>query len=168
MSFGWQWGAAAYSSWPGNNQANILPYHGNLNAGSPQNSQVQQSQISGPDDPYSGCHSSNNYTGQFSQTLYAACPSNCTPTQITPYIQADGQSWQQTNNITVSTCNHNVNLGPQPISGGSWSWTGPKGFTSTSRQINNIPLSTGSNTFVATYTNPGGCQSQQTFTITVK
>jgi hypothetical protein len=168
MSFGWQWGAAAYSSWPGNNQANILPYQGNLNAGSPQSSQVEQSQISGPDDPSSGCHSSNNYTGQFSQTLYAACSANCTPTQITPYIQVDGQSWQQTNNVTVTACNHNVNLGPQPVSGGSWSWTGPKGYTSTSRQINNIPLVTGTNTFVATYTNPSGCQSQQTFTITVK
>jgi len=168
MSFGWQWGAAAYSSWPGNNQANVLPYHGNVNAGSPQSSQVQQSQISGPDDPSSGCHSSNNYTGQFSQTLYAACTASCTPSQITPYIQVDGQSWQEANTVTISGCNHNVNLGPQPISGGSWSWTGPQGYTSTSRQINNIPLVTGTNTFVATYTNPSGCQSQQTFTITVK
>src|ERR1017187_6785291 len=168
LSFGWQWGAAAYSSWPGNNQANILPYHGNLNAGSLQNSQVQQSQISGPNDGRSGCHGGNNYTGQFSKTLYAACPSSCSPTQITPYIQVDNYSWQQTNNITVNSCGRNVNLGPQPVSGGSWSWTGPNGYTSTSRQINNIPLSNGTNTFVATYTNPGGCQSQETFTITVQ
>jgi hypothetical protein len=56
----------------------------------------------------------------------------------------------------------------QPVSGGSWSWTGPNGYTSTSRQINNIPLVNGTNTFVATYTNPGGCKSQQTFTITAQ
>ena len=61
-----------------------------------------------------------------------------------------------------------VNLGPQPLNGGSWSWTGPNGYTSTSRQINNIPLNWGTNTFVATYTNSGGCQSQETFTINME
>ena len=43
-----------------------------------------------------------------------------------------------------------VNPGPQPVSGGSWSWTGPGGFTSTTRQINGVPLSVGTNTYVAT------------------
>ena len=60
-----------------------------------------------------------------------------------------------------------VNLGPQPLSGGSWSWTGPNGYTSTSRQINSIPLTIGSNVYVATYTNSGGVQSTLAFTITV-
>jgi hypothetical protein len=167
LTFDWVWGAAAYSYWPGNNQAEILPYHGNLNAGSPQDSQVQQAQIPGPNDGPGGCHGGNNYTGVFSGTGYGSCSAqSCTPTQITPYVQVNGASWQQIASITVYS-NSNVNLGPQPVSGGSWSWTGPNGFTSTSRQINNIPLGWGANTFVATYTNPGGCQSQQTFTITV-
>ncbi len=88
-----------------------------------------------------------------------------TGTPITPYIQVNGGNWLQAASTTVHL-NASVNLGPQPISGGSWSWTGPRGYTSTSRQINNIPLSFGSNTFVATYTNPGGVKSTQTFTIT--
>jgi hypothetical protein len=166
FAFQWQWAAAAYSSWPGNNQAEILPYHGNLNAGSPQNSQVQQDLIQGPDN--GGQCGKNNYTGNFSNAEGASCSQNgCQPSQITPYIQVNGASWQQTNTINVYP-NSSVNLGPQPLNGGSWNWTGPNGFTSTSRQINNIPLSWGTNTFVATYTNSGGCQSQETFTITVE
>jgi len=34
------------------------------------------------------------------------------------------------------------------------------------REIDGIPLSSGVNTYVASYTNPGGCKSTQTFTIT--
>lgn len=90
----------------------------------------------------------------------------CTPTAITPYIQVNGAAWQSTTSASV-TAVAQVNLGPQPLSGGSWSWTGPGTFTSTSRQINSIPLTTGTDTFVATYTNAAGCQSTQTFTITV-
>jgi hypothetical protein len=60
-----------------------------------------------------------------------------------------------------------VNLGPQPVSGGSWIWKGPNGFTSTSRGIYAIPLSSGTNTYTATYANPSGVTSTETFTITV-
>ena len=84
---------------------------------------------------------------------------------IIPYIQVNGGSWQNTNTVTVSA-GSSVNLGPQPLKGGSWSWTGPHGYTSTSRQINNIPLNSGVNTYVATYTSSGGV-STMTFTITV-
>jgi hypothetical protein len=168
LSFDWQWGAAAYSSWPGNNQAEILAYEGNLNAGSPTNTQVQQDQIPGPNDGPGGCHGGNNYTGQFSGTGNGSCSQqSCSPSPITPYIQVNGASWQQTNSVSVYGGSQ-VNLGPQPLNGGSWSWTGPNGYTSTSRQINNIPLNWGTNTFVATYTNSGGCQSQETFTINME
>ena len=93
-----------------------------------------------------------------------ACGQTGTP--IVPYLQVNNGSWQETNNVTVSSgaC---VNLGPQPTSGGSWSWTGPNGYTSSSRQINSIPLSKGTNVFTAIYTNSSGVQSSETFTITV-
>src|ERR1700691_3266247 len=83
---------------------------------------------------------------------------------IIPYIQVNGAAWLQTASATVST-GAVVNLGPQPLTG-TWSWTGPKGYTSTARQINSIPLSAGSNVYVATYT-AGGIASTETFTITV-
>jgi hypothetical protein len=91
---------------------------------------------------------------------------NVAPTPITPYIQVNGGIWQATNTTLVFP-GTSVNLGPQPLTGGSWSWTGPNGYTSNSRQINNIPLSLGLDTFVVTYTNPVGVKSTQTFTILV-
>ena len=77
----------------------------------------------------------------------------------------NGAAWQESNTATVAA-GSTVDIGPQPTSGGTWSWTGPDGFTSTTRQINAIPLSTGVNTFVATYTDDG-TSSTETFTITV-
>ena len=90
----------------------------------------------------------------------------CTPVVIAPYLQVNGGVWQNVNTVTVSA-GTTVNLGPQPLTGGSWSWTGPNGFTSTSREIDGIPLSVGTNTFVATNTQSGGCGSTETFTVTV-
>jgi streptogramin lyase len=89
------------------------------------------------------------------------------PTTITPYIEVNGGVWQATNSVTVAV-GSTVNLGPQPGSGGTWSWSGPGGFSSSARQINVIPLSEGANTYVATYTNPAGVTSVETFTITVE
>ena len=89
-----------------------------------------------------------------------------TATPIVPYIQVNNGAWQQTANVSVSS-GSTVNLGPQPATGGSWLWSGPNGYTSTSRQINSIPLSTGANLYVATYTNPSGFKTTQVFTITV-
>ena len=90
----------------------------------------------------------------------------CTPTPITPYIQVNGAAWEQAS-TTSAASGATVNLGPQPVTGGSWSWTGPNGFTSASRQVNGIPLSTGANVYTATYTNAEGCKSTETFTVTV-
>ena len=99
--------------------------------------------------------------------VYGLLPAGgtCTPTPITPYVEVNWGAWQGTNAAAVTPA-ADVNLGPQPLYVGSWSWSGPGGFTSTSRQINDIPLTTGTNNFVATYTNASGCQSTETFTLT--
>jgi hypothetical protein len=91
----------------------------------------------------------------------------CTPTAIVPYISVNGGStWTEESAATVSSTTTAVDLGPQPLTG-TWSWTGPNGFTSTARQINSIALSTGANVYVATYTNSNSCKSTEPFTITV-
>lgn len=90
----------------------------------------------------------------------------CTATAITPYISVSG-TWTEESSATVSSTSTAVDLGPQPLTGGSWSWTGPNGFTSTAREIDNIALSTGVNNYVATYTNSCGSKSTQAFAITV-
>ncbi|MDA3833756.1 MAG: family 43 glycosylhydrolase, partial [Spirochaetales bacterium] len=92
----------------------------------------------------------------------------CISTAITPYLQVDGGTWQQASSATVASVSAVVNLGPQPVSGGSWIWTGPNGFTSTLRQLEGIPLYAGTNTYTATHTNACGAQSVQVFTITVQ
>ena len=58
-----------------------------------------------------------------------------------------------------------VKFGPQPVSGGSWSWTGPNGFTATTREITVTPTAT--STYTATYTNTCGAKSTQAFVVTV-
>jgi galactose oxidase len=90
---------------------------------------------------------------------------SCTPTPITPYLQVNGAAWQEASDVTVAA-GSTVNLGPQPL-GGTWSWTGPNGFTSIAREIDGIPLSPGVNNFVATYTNASSCQSTAAFAVTV-
>ena len=61
-----------------------------------------------------------------------------------------------------------VNLGPRPLTGGTWSWSGPNTFSSTSRDIYAIPLASGTNLYRATYSNAEGVQSTQDFIITVE
>jgi xyloglucan-specific exo-beta-1,4-glucanase len=94
-------------------------------------------------------------------------PAACTPSTITPYVQLNGGSWQQTANASL-TAGGSVMFGPQPVQGGSWSWSGPNNFSATTREvlISNIQVDQAGN-YVATYTNSGGCQSTQTFNVTV-
>ncbi|HVT96311.1 MAG TPA: protease pro-enzyme activation domain-containing protein [Acidobacteriaceae bacterium] len=91
---------------------------------------------------------------------------NSSPTPLTPWIQVNNGGWQQTNIVTVSPGSM-VNLGEQVLTGGSYSWTGPGGYSSSSRIASNVPLTSTSNVFTLTYTNTVGATSTQSFTITV-
>lgn len=93
--------------------------------------------------------------------IYWEPSGSCTPTAITPYMQVGG-TWTQTSSATVES-GATVILGPQPTSGGSWSWSGMA--SGTAREVTLNPTSSG--TATATYTNASGCQSTQVFTITV-
>ncbi|MFD2034678.1 T9SS type A sorting domain-containing protein [Belliella marina] len=94
-------------------------------------------------------------------------PDDCTPTAITPYLRVNGAAWQRSANASV-TVGDSMQFGPQPAQGGSWSWSGPNGFSAFAREvtISNIQShQTGS--YKATYTNSVGCQSEQIFDVTV-
>jgi len=84
---------------------------------------------------------------------------------ITPQIWTSTKGWQNTSSITVPP-GVEVSLGGAPTTGGSWSWTGSNNFSSSTLQNNNVPLSSGANTFTATYTNTCG-SSQLTYTVVV-
>jgi hypothetical protein len=92
---------------------------------------------------------------------------SCSPTAITPYLSVNGGTWQQTASATLAA-GGSITMGPQPSTGGSWSWTGPGGFTAATREItrSNIQTTHGGN-YIATHTNSCGAQSTQTFVVTV-
>jgi hypothetical protein len=69
LAFDWQWSAAVYTHWPGNNQAEILPYHHTDHAGTPENAAVKASLIQGPRGG-----GGSNFTGSWSGTGNGACP----------------------------------------------------------------------------------------------
>jgi endoglucanase len=88
--------------------------------------------------------------------------SSCTPTAIAPYIAVNG-SWTQTSSATLTAGNSAI-LGPQPITGGSWSWSGC-GTSGSAREQTFTPAA--SCTATATYTNACGAKTTQAFVITV-
>jgi hypothetical protein len=89
--------------------------------------------------------------------------STCTAAKIVPYVQTNDGTWQQTSSVTVDA-GAKVTLGPQPTTGGSWSWNGC-GTSGSSREQTISP--TGSCTATATYTNSCGAQSAQQLTVNV-
>jgi endoglucanase len=88
--------------------------------------------------------------------------STCSPTAVTPYVNVNG-TWTQTANATVSAGDAAI-LGPQPISGGMWSWNGC-GTAGGSREQTIRP--TAACTATSTYTNACGAKTLQSFTIGV-
>jgi hypothetical protein len=69
LTFSWQWSAAVYTCWPGNAAANIEPVHASLQAGAPQNKDVQKCLIQGPRGG-----GGSNFTGSWSGTGQGKCP----------------------------------------------------------------------------------------------
>src|SRR5262245_55765687 len=77
---------------------------------------------------------------------------SCTSTPIIPYLRVDAGAWQQTSTVTVKA-GSTVKFGPQPIASTGWSWSGPNGFTATSREITvtNVQAAQAGN-YLVTYT----------------
>jgi hypothetical protein len=104
---------------------------------------------------------------QSTQTFAITVNNPCTPTAIVPYLQINGGTWQQTASASLAQ-GGSLMFGPQPSTGGSWSWSGPNNFSANTREvyISNIQANQAGN-YVATYTNANGCNSTQTFNVTV-
>jgi xyloglucan-specific exo-beta-1,4-glucanase len=104
---------------------------------------------------------------QSTQTFDVTVTAPCTSTDITPYVKINSDSWKQTASASLAS-GDDVVLGPQPVKGGTWSWSGPNEFTSSTREVNisNIQANQAGD-YVATYTNDDGCQSTKVFDITV-
>ncbi|HNW50380.1 MAG TPA: T9SS type A sorting domain-containing protein [Prolixibacteraceae bacterium] len=90
-------------------------------------------------------------------------------TGLIPYIQVNEQSSQQISQVTVKFGDKLVlSNGLANLSGGSWSWSGPKGFSSTDSvlTLNNIQQAQ-IGKYTATYTTQCGLASKQSFVVLV-
>lgn len=98
---------------------------------------------------------------------YADLAFGCTPTAIVPSTQVEGGAWRNSTSDTVNPGGRIV-FGPQPNVATGWSWTGPNGFTATTREITIANVAANqAGTYTATYTNASGCKSTQKFMLTV-
>ncbi|WP_304622780.1 glycoside hydrolase family 5 protein [Roseateles caseinilyticus] len=95
-----------------------------------------------------------------SSAATASRGSSCAPTAVTPYINVSG-TWTQTASASVPAGESAV-LGPQPATGGMWTWNGC-GTAGGAREQTIRP--TAACTATATYTNACGAKSLQSFAI---
>jgi hypothetical protein len=100
--------------------------------------------------------------------VYGESDQTCIPTNVIQSIKVNASAAKKLWITTVNT-GDNVLLSPEPVTGGSWTWSGPEGFTSTGREVNitNIQPSQ-AGIYKVTHTNAAGCQSSVlTFTLNV-
>lgn len=83
----------------------------------------------------------------------------CSGTKIIPYVKVDEGGWNETLDLKVAK-GATVLFGPHPWDGKIWSWEGPDGFKSTTRE-NTLENVDGDNSgyYTVTYTNETGCKS---------
>lgn len=101
------------------------------------------------------------------RVLGTAGGGGCNPTALTPYYQLNGGSWVSDTQIAASQGDE-IQFGPHPSSGGSWSWTGPAGYSSGVREaiVSNVQVGQ-AGTYTSTHTNSCGAQSTLNFNVTV-
>ena len=85
--------------------------------------------------------------------------------RITPYHQKNDGTWEQSPNVVVNL-GDKVTFGPQPVDNNNWTWTGPNGFTASSREITLSNLKENQlGLYQATYVNGNGRIMTQNFVI---
>lgn len=89
---------------------------------------------------------------------------------ITPYVQVQGGSWQQVNELTVNP-GQSLNFGPQCSASGTliWQWRGPNGFFANGRETTVSAMNKGkAGVYAVTVTDTQGRQSTATWTVHVQ
>lgn len=108
-----------------------------------------------------------NSKGAGNKVTYADMAFGCAQTAIVPSTKVDAGEWRNSTSDTVKL-GGTFTIGPQPNVASGWSWSGPNGYTATTREIT-LPNVTASQagTYTATYTNASGCKSTQKFMLAV-
>lgn len=107
-----------------------------------------------------------NGTG-LNNVTYGDLAFGCAPTAIVPAMKVNSDPWQNVSSDTVNA-GATVVFGPQPVVATGWSWSGPNGYSATTREIT-IANAAASHAgiYTATYTSPSGCKSTQKFALSV-
>jgi len=88
------------------------------------------------------------------------------PSTITPNIQTNGGTWLQ--QATTQLCEGGLlTIGPKPNISNGWSWTGPNGYISNTREITLAAMTVNQGGKYTALYNDGTCVSTADFTITV-
>ncbi len=89
------------------------------------------------------------------------------PSSITPYVSADGQPWVQTDRA-VGGYGETILLKGQASGTGTYSWTGPNGFTASGSEVAiDIESPRQSGLYILTFVNAAGVESHTSFNISV-
>ena len=92
---------------------------------------------------------------------------NCVTIETTPLVKINNDNWIETTNPIVNEGN-TIRLSPEPIAPSGWSWRGPNGFTSNTREITLTNISfPDSGTYVAEYVPQDGCPATIQFNLVV-
>ncbi|TNF38653.1 MAG: T9SS type A sorting domain-containing protein [Bacteroidetes bacterium] len=106
-------------------------------------------------------------TGIIEWKVYGTSNTNCTPTALSPFVQAGNQQLKEANTVSIAA-GDSVLLGVAPVEGGDWSWSGPGGFTAATRSVTIRDMIPGqSGTYTLSYLNECGAFSYQVFYVTV-
>lgn len=91
--------------------------------------------------------------------------SECTITPIDPFLKIGEGEFEVSANAYLQF-GDSITLSPQAAGAGSWSWTGPEGFTSDERELTLEDLTEEqSGDYIVRYTNECGSQSKYTFNL---
>jgi hypothetical protein len=100
--------------------------------------------------------------------VYGETNQTCIPTNVIPYTKVNTDSVKKLWITTIGAGN-DVLLSPEPTASGTWLWSGPEGFTSSTREVTLSDIQPEqAGIYKVTYTNASGCKSSvQTFTLNI-
>ncbi len=100
-------------------------------------------------------------------TIGGYANSSCATSTLTPYTKINTNGWKSVTSVSLDE-GDNIQFGPHPTSGGSWSWSGPNNFSNSSRSFTLSNVNTlNAGTYTATYTNSCGAKSTLSITVSV-
>ena len=84
---------------------------------------------------------------------------------ISQYAQINGGVWNQTSTATLCS-GSTIVVGPKPTTTTGWTWTGPNGYSATTREITLASVATNQGgVYTASYTDGNTCKSSAIFTL---